>query len=62
MILIKFLLGLFGTAYLIYGRKQQAILPTICAVGLLLRANFAPNPLVGIGGGLLLAALPLLWR
>jgi hypothetical protein len=62
MMLIKFLLSLFGVAYLIYGRKQQAILATVCGVGLMLLGYFAPNPLVGIGAGLVLVVAPLLLR
>jgi hypothetical protein len=59
---LNIMLGVVGSAYLLYGRKQGALLPMLCGLLLIvapyLVPGFLPQLLVGVG----LAALPLMLR
>lgn len=62
IILIKFLIGLVGFAYIVYGKKQQALSVSLCGLGMILLSYFAPNPMIGLGGAVVLALLPYFLR
>lgn len=54
--------GLFGTAYFIYGRKQNLAVPMWAGAGLCVYPYFVSNVLGLILIGVLLLALPFFWR
>jgi hypothetical protein len=54
--------GAVGTGYFIYGRKQQALLPLFCGIGLMVFPYFVTGTLwMLLVGGALMAA-PWYWR
>lgn len=56
------LFGSIGLGFVIYGKKQRAVMPLICGVALMVYPYFAPNTIVLIGLGTVLAALPYFVR
>ena len=52
------LFGSIGFGYLIYGRKQKAVLPLLSGLGLLAFPYFISNILLLVGTGIILVALP----
>ncbi|WP_411870240.1 hypothetical protein [Vulcanococcus limneticus] len=58
---LSIMLGVVGSAYLLYGRKQSAVLPMVCGVLLIVEPYLVPGFMGQLLVGLTLAALPL-WR
>lgn len=56
------MLGVVGSAYLLYGRKQDAGLPMLCGLLLIVEPYFVPSFVGQLLVGILLAAIPVLRR
>lgn len=54
--------GLIGMAYFIYGKKQAAIMPLACGIGLMVYPFFVSNLYLLIAIGVGLTALPYFVR
>lgn len=51
-----------GLGFFIYGKKQQAIVPLVCGLALMIYPYFIANTLLLVGIGLALIALPYFVR
>jgi hypothetical protein len=56
------LFGSIGLGFLIYGKKQRAVVPLVCGLALMLFPYFVSNVIVLVGMGVLLIALPYFLR
>jgi hypothetical protein len=56
------LFGSIGLGYFVYGKKQNAIVPLLSGIGLILFPYFIPNFVILVGAGLLCVALPFFIR
>jgi hypothetical protein len=56
------LFGSIGLGYLIYGRKQRAVVPLMCGLGLMIFPYFISNTIPVIAIGVALMALPYFFR
>jgi hypothetical protein len=56
------LFGSIGLAYFIYGKKQRAVVPLVCGLGLMIFPYFVPNTMLLVGVGALLIAVPYFLR
>jgi len=54
------ILGSIGLGFLVYGKKQKAIIPLFSGVGLILVPYFISNMYILILSGIVLIALPYL--
>jgi hypothetical protein len=54
--------GSIGLGFFIYGKKQRAIVPLVCGLGLMLVPYFVPNAIVLVVVGVVLMALPYFFR
>ena len=52
------LFGSIGFGFLIYGRKQRAVVPLICGVALMIFPYFVSNTILLITIGIALIAIP----
>lgn len=52
------LFGSIGFGYFIYGRKQKAVLPLLCGLGLMVFPYFVTNTILLACTGIALVALP----
>ena len=59
---LNIMLGVVGSAYLLYGRKQGAVLPMACSLLLIVEPYLVPGFTGLLLVGLALAALPLMRR
>jgi hypothetical protein len=59
---LNIMLGVVGSAYLLYGCKQSAVLPMACGLLLIVEPYLVPGFTGQLLVGLALAALPLLRR
>jgi hypothetical protein len=59
---LNVMLGVVGSAYLLYGRKQGALLPMLCGLLLIVAPYLVPGFLAQLLVGVGLAALPLVLR
>ena len=59
---LNVMLGVVGSAYLLYGRKQGSPLPLICGLLLIVEPYLVPGFTGQLLVGLLLAALPFVRR
>ena len=59
---LNIMLGVVGSAYMLYGRKQGATLPLLCGLLLIVEPYLVPGFVGQLLVGLALAALPLLRR
>ena len=59
---LNLMLGVVGSAYLVYGRKQDAGLPMLCGLLMIVEPYFVPSFVGQLLVGILLAALPVLRR
>ena len=50
--------GAMGLGYFTYGRKQRAVVPLVCGVGLFVYPYFMPNVYVLVLVGIVIMALP----
>lgn len=51
-----------GLGFFLYGKKQRAIVPLVCGLGLMIFPYFASSNLVLVGVGGVLVALPYFLR
>ena len=56
------LFGSIGLGYFIYGKKQRAVAPLVCGLGLMIFPYFVPNTMLLVGVGALLIAIPYFLR
>jgi len=59
---LNIMLGVVGSAYLLYGRKQGAVLPMVCGLLLIVEPYLVPGFVGQLLVGLALAALPFVRR
>ena len=59
---LNVMLGVVGSAYLLYGRKQGAALPLVCGLLLIVEPYLVPGFVGQLLVGILLAALPWVRR
>ena len=60
VLLLNVLLGSIGAGYMVYGRRNNHLLATICGLLLLLVPALISAPLLLLLAGMALMALPLL--
>jgi hypothetical protein len=51
-----------GVGFCIYGKRQQAPVPLLCGIGLVVYPYFVANVLVLIAIGIVLCAIPYFFR
>lgn len=56
------LFGSIGVGFLIYGRKQRAVVPLICGLGLVIFPYFVSNTILLVAIGAVLIAIPYFLR
>jgi hypothetical protein len=56
------LLGSIGLGFLIYGRKQRAVVPLICGLALMIFPYFVSNTILLVIIGVVLMAIPYFLR
>ena len=56
------LFGSIGLGFFIYGKKQQAIVPLVCGLALMIYPYFVTNSLLLVAIGMALVALPYFYR
>jgi hypothetical protein len=56
------LFGSIGLGFLIYGRKQRAVVPLICGLALMVFPYFVSNTALLIAIGVALMAIPYFFR
>jgi hypothetical protein len=56
------LFGSIGLGFLIYGRKQRAVVPLVCGLGLMIFPYFVSNTILLIAIGAALIAIPYFVR
>ena len=56
------LFGSVGLGYVVYGKKQNAIVPLVCGVALMVFPYFVTNVILMIVVGLFFSALPYFVR
>jgi len=56
------LFGAIGTGFFIYGKKQQALVPLFCGLGLMALPYFIANIYLLILAGIVITALPYFIR
>ena len=56
------LFGSIGLGYFIYGKKQRAVVPLVCGLGLMIFPYFVPNTMLLVGVGAMLTAIPYFLR
>ena len=59
---LNVMLGVVGSAYLLYGRKQGAALPMLCGLLLIVEPYLVPGFTGQLVVGILLAVLPFVRR
>lgn len=52
------LLGSIGLGFFVYGKKQKAVMPLLCGMGLMIIPYFISNLYILIFSGIVLAVLP----
>jgi hypothetical protein len=56
------LFGSIGMGFLIYGRKQRAVVPLICGLALIIFPYFLSNTILLIAVGIVLIGIPYFVR
>jgi len=56
------LFGSIGLGFLIYGRRQRAVVPLVCGLALMIFPYFVSNTILLITIGVVLIALPYFFR
>jgi hypothetical protein len=56
------LFGSIGLGYLIYGRKQRAVVPLLCGLALMVFPYFVSSNILMVAIGLVLMAIPYFFR
>jgi len=54
--------GSIGFGFLVYGRKQRAVVPLICGLGLIVFPYFVSNTILLITIGIVLIAIPYFFK
>ena len=62
MLLWSLLFSSVGLGFFIYGKKQQAVIPLCCGLGLMIYPYFVSNTLLLVAIGIALIALPYFVR
>ncbi len=62
VLLVVVLFGSLGLGYFVYGKKQNAIVPLVCGVALMVFPYFVSNVILLIAIGLIFSVLPFLVR
>jgi len=52
------LFGSVGLGFFMYGKKQKAVVPLLCGLGLMTFPYFVANPILLVAIGVVLIALP----
>ncbi|MFI4930644.1 MAG: hypothetical protein ACHP83_10415 [Burkholderiales bacterium] len=61
-LMLGLLFGSIGLGFFIYGRKQSAIVPLLCGLGLMVVPYFITNVLLLFAVGAALVAIPYFFR
>ena len=56
------LFGSIGLGFVIYGRKQRAVVPLLCGLGLMVFPYFVSNSILLVVMGVMLMAIPYFFR
>lgn len=56
------LFGAFGLGYFVYGKKQRAIVPLLCGIGLMALPYFVTGAWLLVALGVIIAAVPYFIR
>lgn len=56
------LFGSFGLGYFVYGKKQNAVVPLVCGLALMVFPYFISNIILLVAIGVALMAIPFLVR
>jgi hypothetical protein len=56
------LFGSIGLGFLIYGRKQRAVVPLVCGLALMIFPYFVANSIALVAIGVVLMAIPYFLR
>jgi len=56
------LFGSIGLGYLIYGRKQRAVVPLLCGLSLMVFPYFVSSNILLVAIGVVLMAIPYFFR
>ena len=62
LLLLAVLFGSLGLGYFVYGKRQNAIVPLVCGVVLMVFPYFVSNVVLLIATGLIFSILPLFVR
>lgn len=62
VLLVVVLFGSLGLGYFVYGKKQNAIVPLVCGVALMVFPYFVSNVILLIAIGLIFTILPFFVR
>jgi len=54
--------GSIGFGYLVYGRRQRAVVPLVCGLALMIYPYFVSNTIVLVALGAVLMAIPYFVR
>ena len=57
-LIVSIFAGVLGTAYFIYGKKQQKLIPLLSGIGLCVVPYFIPNNILLIIACLAMAVMP----
>ena len=61
-LLLGLLFGSIGLGFFVYGRKQRAVVPLLCGLGLMVVPYFIASALLLFGVGAVLVAIPYFVR
>lgn len=61
-LLLSLIFGAIGTGFFIYGKKQQAFVPLLCGLALMIFPYFVSNVFVIVIVGVVLMAIPYFVR
>ena len=57
-----FLFGSFGLGFIVYGKRQRAVVPLVCGLALMVFPYFVSNTIILVAIGTLLIAVPYFVR
>lgn len=61
-LLLSVVFSAIGFGYFLYGRRQQAVVPLLSGLALMIYPYFIANLWLLIGVGIALSAIPYFWR
>ncbi len=61
-LVLRVLFGVFGLGYFVYGKKQANWIAMVCGAGLMIFPYFVSNVWIMVAVGLILMALPFVFR